>query len=182
MIDRMPANIGFLLADARGLVGGWLHLHPMKRIPSAFGGRVVGFEQIRVEHLAYPNRIVFLVESHQEAFEQRWAWRESSAGIEKRYRRRIATARTSGVACRRDHKTRNGLPTPTRFRVAKILTGEVEEYMGDSGKDKAAQPLGRRGGRARADQMTPQRRREIARESCRDRVAMGIGRKIVGLG
>ena len=32
------------------------------------------------------------------------------------------------------------------IRVAKILTGEIEEDMGDSGKDKAAQALGRKGG------------------------------------
>jgi hypothetical protein len=30
------------------------------------------------------------------------------------------------------------------IRVAKILTGETEEDMGDSGKDKAAQALGRK--------------------------------------
>jgi hypothetical protein len=33
------------------------------------------------------------------------------------------------------------------IRVAKILTGEIKEDMGDSGKDKAAQALGRKGGR-----------------------------------
>jgi hypothetical protein len=55
------------------------------------------------------------------------------------------------------------------IRVAKILTGEVQEDMGDSGKDKAAQSLGRRGGRARADQMTPERRREIAQKAAATR-------------
>jgi hypothetical protein len=54
-------------------------------------------------------------------------------------------------------------------RVAKILTGEVEEDMGDSGKDRAAQVLGRRGGRARADRMTPERRTEIARRAAQKR-------------
>jgi hypothetical protein len=34
------------------------------------------------------------------------------------------------------------------IRVAKILTGEIEEDMDDSGKDKAAQELGRKGGAA----------------------------------
>jgi hypothetical protein len=33
--------------------------------------------------------------------------------------------------------------------VAKILTGEIEEDTGDSGNDKAAQSLGRKGGAAR---------------------------------
>jgi hypothetical protein len=55
------------------------------------------------------------------------------------------------------------------IRVAKILTGEIEEDMGDSGKDKAAQSLGRRGGRARADKMTPERRKEIARAAASKR-------------
>jgi hypothetical protein len=34
------------------------------------------------------------------------------------------------------------------IRVAKILTGEIEEDTGDSGKDKAAQALGRKAGSA----------------------------------
>jgi hypothetical protein len=38
---------------------------------------------------------------------------------------------------------------PNAVRVAKILTGEIEEDMGDSGKDAAAQSMGRRGGAAR---------------------------------
>jgi hypothetical protein len=49
------------------------------------------------------------------------------------------------------------------IRVAKILTGEIEEDMGDSDKDKAAQSLGRRGGTARRNKLTPERRAEIAR-------------------
>ena len=49
------------------------------------------------------------------------------------------------------------------IRVAKILTGEVEEDTGDSDKDKAAQALGRRGGAARREKLTPERRAEIAR-------------------
>ena len=55
------------------------------------------------------------------------------------------------------------------IRVAKILTGEIEEDTGDSGKDKAAQSLGRRGGRARAEKMTPERRREIAKKAASTR-------------
>jgi hypothetical protein len=37
--------------------------------------------------------------------------------------------------------------------------------MGDSGKDKAAQALGKKGGAARRDKLTPQRRTEIARKA-----------------
>ena len=55
------------------------------------------------------------------------------------------------------------------IRSAKILTGEIEEDLGDSGKDKAAQTLGRKGGRARAAKMTPERRREIAEKAARTR-------------
>ena len=55
------------------------------------------------------------------------------------------------------------------IRVAKILTGEIEEDMGDSGKDKAAQALGRKGGKARAANMTPEERTAIARQAARAR-------------
>jgi hypothetical protein len=51
------------------------------------------------------------------------------------------------------------------IRVAKILTGEIEEDMGDSGKDKAAQALGRKGGAARAKKLSPEVRAAIARKA-----------------
>ncbi len=53
--------------------------------------------------------------------------------------------------------------------VAKIATGEIEEDIDDDGKNKAAQELGRKGGQARAKKMTPERRREIAREAAATR-------------
>jgi hypothetical protein len=55
------------------------------------------------------------------------------------------------------------------IRVAKILTGEIEEDMGDSGKDKAAQSMGRRGGAARREKLSPERRAEIARKAAESR-------------
>jgi hypothetical protein len=55
------------------------------------------------------------------------------------------------------------------IRVAKILTGEVDEDMGDSAKDKAAQSLGRRGGAARREKLSPERRAEIARKAAEKR-------------
>jgi hypothetical protein len=55
------------------------------------------------------------------------------------------------------------------IRVAKILTGEVEEDMGDLGKDAAAQSLGRRGGAARREKLSPERRAEIARKAAAKR-------------
>lgn len=55
------------------------------------------------------------------------------------------------------------------IRVAKILTGEAEEDMVDSGKDKAAQALGRKGGAARREALSPERRAEIARKAAAKR-------------
>lgn len=55
-------------------------------------------------------------------------------------------------------------------RVMELATGQRdEEYDGDDGKDKAAQELGRKGGKARAEAMTPERRAEIARKAAAKR-------------
>ena len=48
-------------------------------------------------------------------------------------------------------------------KVARIATGEIEDEQPDDGKNKAAQALGRLGGKARAERMSPERRREIAK-------------------
>lgn len=53
--------------------------------------------------------------------------------------------------------------------VAKIATGEIEEPTEADGKDKAAQALGRKGGKARAEKMSPERRSEIARKAAAKR-------------
>jgi hypothetical protein len=55
------------------------------------------------------------------------------------------------------------------IRVAKILTGEIKEDLGDSGKDPAARALGKKGGAARRDKLTPERRSEIARKAAAER-------------
>lgn len=56
------------------------------------------------------------------------------------------------------------------IRTAKILTGEIEEDTGaDDGKDKAAQALGKKGGAARRDKLSPERRAEIARKAAAKR-------------
>ena len=52
--------------------------------------------------------------------------------------------------------------------VAKIATGEIEEQTED-GKDAAAVALGRKGGKARAAKLTPERRSEIARKAAAKR-------------
>jgi len=41
--------------------------------------------------------------------------------------------------------------------------------MGDSGKDKAAQALGRKGGAARREKLSAERRAEIARKAAAQR-------------
>lgn len=53
--------------------------------------------------------------------------------------------------------------------IGRIATGGVEETPEDDGKDKAAQAMGRKGGKARADGMTPERRTEIARKAASKR-------------
>lgn len=55
------------------------------------------------------------------------------------------------------------------IKVAKIATGEEPEDLTDDGKDKAAVSLGRRGGKARAEKITPERRAEIAKKAARTR-------------
>ena len=51
--------------------------------------------------------------------------------------------------------------------VIKIATGEIEEDTDDDGKNKAAVELGRRGGKARAEKLSKERRAEIAKEAAR---------------
>ncbi len=54
-------------------------------------------------------------------------------------------------------------------RVMQIATGEAEEEFDDDGKNKAAKALGAKGGKARADKLTPERRAEIARKAAASR-------------
>lgn len=50
--------------------------------------------------------------------------------------------------------------------VMKIATGEIEELdQTDDGKSKAAVELGRKGGTARANTLSPKKRRDIARKA-----------------
>ena len=54
--------------------------------------------------------------------------------------------------------------------VAKVATGEIEEqYDTPPAKDEAAVALGRRGGKARAERMSPEQRREIAQKAAKAR-------------
>jgi hypothetical protein len=53
--------------------------------------------------------------------------------------------------------------------IARIATGEAADAAPDDGKNKAAQELGRMGGRARAEGMSAKRRKEIARKAAKSR-------------
>jgi hypothetical protein len=53
--------------------------------------------------------------------------------------------------------------------VARLATGEIEEAAEDDGKDKAAQALGKKGGKARAAKLTAEKRREISKKAARAR-------------
>jgi acyl-CoA reductase-like NAD-dependent aldehyde dehydrogenase len=53
--------------------------------------------------------------------------------------------------------------------IMRIATGEVEDTTPDDGKDKAAQALGAKGGRKRAESMSPERRAEIAKAAAAKR-------------
>ena len=57
------------------------------------------------------------------------------------------------------------------IRVAKIATGEEVEDFGadDDGKDKAAQSLGQRGGKARAQKLSAPQRVAIAKKAALSR-------------
>ena len=54
-------------------------------------------------------------------------------------------------------------------KVMRIATGDETDEKTDDGKDMAAVSLGRRGGRARAKSITPERRAEIARKAAAKR-------------
>jgi hypothetical protein len=56
--------------------------------------------------------------------------------------------------------------------VMRILTGEEQEdFAADDGKDKAAQSLDQRGGKARAAALSKKRRKEIAQAAAAKRWA-----------
>ena len=54
-------------------------------------------------------------------------------------------------------------------RVMRIATGDERRRLIDDGKDTAAQALGAKGGEARRQTMTPERRAEIAKKAAAKR-------------
>lgn len=53
--------------------------------------------------------------------------------------------------------------------IAKIATEETEDKLEEDNKDPAAKELGKKGGKARAMKMGPERRAEIARKAAAKR-------------
>jgi len=58
--------------------------------------------------------------------------------------------------------------------IGKIATGEVDDTPPDDGKNKAAQELGRAGGKKRAESMTAERRAEIAKSAPEDALYLPV--------
>jgi hypothetical protein len=54
-------------------------------------------------------------------------------------------------------------------KVMRIATGEETETLTDEGKNAAAVSLGKRGGKARAERMSAERRAEIAKKAAAKR-------------
>ncbi|UCI32479.1 RNA-binding protein [Mesorhizobium sp. B4-1-4] len=54
-------------------------------------------------------------------------------------------------------------------RVMRIATGEEADEIVEDGKDPAAKALGARGGKKSAENMTPERRAEIAKKAAAKR-------------
>ena len=57
--------------------------------------------------------------------------------------------------------------------IGRIATGEVDDVAPDDGKDPAAKALGAKGGKARASNMSPERRAEIAKKAAAKRWGKG---------
>ncbi|WP_349631508.1 RNA-binding protein [Bradyrhizobium tropiciagri] len=53
--------------------------------------------------------------------------------------------------------------------IGKIAAGEIEDITTEDGKNAAAVALGRMGGKARADNMSAKRRKEIASKAAKSR-------------
>jgi hypothetical protein len=67
---------------------------------------------------------------------------------------------------------RPGDPAQLAKLIVDIATGEVQDREPtpeEKGKDPAAASLGKRGGAARAAQMTPERRQQIAKKAAQER-------------
>lgn len=55
------------------------------------------------------------------------------------------------------------------IKIAQIATGEADDTVKDDGKDPAAKALGAKGGKKRAANLSPERRKEIAKKAAKKR-------------
>lgn len=65
----------FSAEEANDLVGGLLYLHETKSKPSTFGGRIVGYEQVRLgefDSASRKDRIQFIFEPAMECKNAKW--------------------------------------------------------------------------------------------------------------
>lgn len=60
-------------------------------------------------------------------------------------------------------------PNQLAHLIMGIATGEVEDKAPDDGKDPAARAMGKKGGAARAKNLTPEQRKEIAKKAAKSR-------------
>lgn len=64
-------------------------------------------------------------------------------------------------------------PNQLAKMIVDVATGEIEDNNPDAGKDPAAVALGRKGGlkggKARAESLTPEKRQEIAKKAAKAR-------------
>ncbi len=78
-------------------------------------------------------------------------------------------------ACPSGQASARGDPNRLAKLITDIATGEVEDKPEDTGKNPAAVELGRKGGlkggKARAESMTPEQRSEAAKKAARARWA-----------
>lgn len=72
---------------------------------------------------------------------------------------------TGTIRCPKALKARSADVIGNAVLLMKIATGEVDDTPPDDGKNKAAQELGRKGGKARAESMSAKRRKEIAKKA-----------------
>jgi hypothetical protein len=60
-------------------------------------------------------------------------------------------------------------PIQRAILIARIATGEEIDVNPDEGKNKAAVELGKLGGKARANKLTPKKRKAIAKKAAKKR-------------
>lgn len=95
----------------------------------------------------------------------------TGSALRKQLQVLIAEARREPMAKRPKGEKRPADVIGNAVKVVQRATGEEAKTVARVGKDKAAQSLGRRGGKARAEKMSAERRAEIAKKAAAQRWA-----------